>query len=29
MEQGDRVDPYEVLLVDQEGATSVFSRYPK
>lgn len=29
MEVGDRVDPYEVLLVDRAGQASVFSRYPK
>lgn len=28
MEVGDRVDPYEVLLVDRSGRASVFARYP-
>ncbi len=27
MEQGDRVDPYDVLLIDQNGGVSVFARY--
>jgi hypothetical protein len=27
MEMGDRVDPYEVLLVHEDGTTSVYSRY--
>ena len=29
MEVDDRVDPYEVLLIDQRGEASVFARYPK
>jgi hypothetical protein len=29
MEVDDRLDPYEVLLVDRQGQTSVFARYPK
>jgi hypothetical protein len=29
MEQGDRVDPYEVLLVHEDGTTSVYAKYPK
>jgi len=29
MESGDRVDPYEVLLVHEDGTTSVWARYPK
>jgi hypothetical protein len=29
MEEGDRVDPYEVLLVHEDGSTSVYARYPK
>ncbi|MGH8177809.1 MAG: DUF411 domain-containing protein [Steroidobacter sp.] len=29
MEQGDRVDPYEVLLVHEGGGTSVYSTYPQ
>ena len=29
MEVGDRVDPYEVLLVDRHGQARVFARYPK
>jgi hypothetical protein len=29
MESGDRVDPYEVLLVHEDGTTSVFAKYPK
>jgi hypothetical protein len=29
MEQGDRVDPYEVLLVHEDGSTSVYARYPQ
>ena len=29
MELGDRVDPYEVLLIDRRGKASVFARYPK
>jgi hypothetical protein len=29
MEVGDRLDPYEVLLVDRQGRESVFARYPK
>ena len=28
MEVGNRVDPYEVLLVDRVGRSTVFSRYP-
>jgi hypothetical protein len=28
MEQGDRVDPYEVLLVHEDGGTSVYAKYP-
>ena len=27
MEMGDRVDPYEVLLVHEDGTTSVYARY--
>ena len=29
MEVGERIDPYDVLLVDREGQTKVFARYPK
>ena len=29
MEVGDRFDPYDVLLVDRAGQSTVFSRYPK
>jgi hypothetical protein len=29
MEVGDRQDPYEVLLVDRTGQTSVFNRYAR
>ena len=29
MEVDDRLDPYEVLLVDRQGRASVFARYPK
>lgn len=29
MEMGPRVDPFEVLLVQRNGQTSVFARYPK
>jgi len=29
MEMGPRLDPYDVLLVQRDGRTSVFSRYPK
>ena len=29
MEVDDRVDPYEVLLIDQRGEASVFAHYPK
>jgi hypothetical protein len=29
MESGDRVDPYEVLLVHEDGTTSVWAKYPK
>ncbi len=29
MESGDRVDPYEVLLVHEDGTTSVYAKYPK
>ncbi|HLS80066.1 MAG TPA: DUF411 domain-containing protein [Steroidobacter sp.] len=29
MEQGDRVDPYQVLLVHNDGGVSVYSQYPK
>ena len=29
MEQGDRVDPYEVLLVHEDGGTSVYATYPQ
>ena len=29
MEVDDRLDPYEVLLVDRQGQASVFARYPK
>ncbi len=29
MEVDGRLDPYEVLLVDRKGASSVFARYPK
>jgi hypothetical protein len=29
MEADDRLDPYEVLLVDRRGQASVFARYPK
>jgi len=29
MEVGDRVDPYEVLLVSTTGTTTVFNRYPE
>jgi hypothetical protein len=29
MEVGNRLDPYEVLLVDRRGQASVFARYPK
>lgn len=29
MEVGDRVDPYDVLLIDRAGRASVFARYPK
>jgi hypothetical protein len=28
MEQGDRVDSFEVLLVHQDGSTSVYRKYP-
>lgn len=28
MEMGARIDPYEVLLVDRSGQSSVFARYP-
>ena len=28
MEVNDRIDPYEVLLVDRRGQASVFARYP-
>ena len=28
MEQGDRVDPYEVLLVHEDGSTSVYATHP-
>lgn len=29
MESGDRVDPYKVHLVHEDGTTSVFEEYPK
>lgn len=29
MEQGDRIDPYEVHLVHEDGTTSVYAKYPK
>ena len=29
MESGDRIDPYEVLLVHEDGTTSVYAKYPK
>jgi hypothetical protein len=29
MEVDDRIDPYEVLLVDRRGQSSVFARYPR
>jgi hypothetical protein len=29
MESGDRIDPYEVLLVHDDGTTSVYAKYPK
>ena len=29
MEMGPRLDPYDVLLVQRDGRTSVFSHYPK
>jgi len=29
MEQGGRVDPYRVLLVHEDGSTSVYAEYPK
>ena len=29
MEFSDRVDPYEVLLIDRAGRATVFARYPK
>ena len=29
MEMGDRQDPYQVLLVKEDGSTEVFSEYPK
>lgn len=29
MEMGPRLDPYDVLLVQRDGSTSVFSHYPK
>ena len=29
MEQGDRVDPYEVLLVHEDGSTTVYAKYPQ
>ena len=29
MEMDNRLDPYEVLLVDRRGQASVFARYPK
>ena len=29
MEMGPRLDPYDVLLVQRDGSTNVFSRYPK
>ena len=29
MESGDRVDPYEVHLVHEDGTTSVYAKYPK
>ena len=29
MESGNRRDPYEVLLVDKSGGSTVFARYPK
>jgi hypothetical protein len=29
MEVGNRVDPYEVMLIDLKGQAAVFSRYPK
>lgn len=29
MESGERVDPYEVLLVHEDGTTSVYAKYPK
>jgi hypothetical protein len=28
MESGDRVDPYDVLLVHEDGTTSVWAKYP-
>jgi hypothetical protein len=29
MEHGDRIDPYEVHLVHEDGTTSVYAKYPK
>jgi hypothetical protein len=29
MEHGDRVDPYKVYLVHEDGTTSVYAEYPK
>lgn len=29
MEQGDRIDPYQVFLVHKDGSTSVYATYPK
>lgn len=29
MEVGDRMDPYDVLLIDRAGRASVFAHYPK
>jgi hypothetical protein len=29
MEQGDRKDPYKVLLIDRQGRDTVFATYPK
>ena len=29
MEQGDQQQPYDVLLVNEDGSTSVFAHYPK
>lgn len=29
MEHGNRVDPYDVLLIDKRGRETVFARYPK